>query len=430
MQHQYWITKQTLSRKFGRKEDECIVLSDAQLDSKLELFRNIQTSCTLMQKVIDKYQESICYLSQEMNTMGRFLKEKCDEDKSQCNDAMIAIGKFLIFCAQQQLSLHEPLIRFHQELKTFRRRAIGDTYQKVVSMEKARTDYRASLSWLKNVSPQLDPDTTKQLEKFKKVQDKVRRNKVSFDQLAHDCSQKVDLLAAARCNMLNHILTFYQTKFISYSKKSAKTYSIITEVSKNQTQDTKEQTYFKKLEISESSNNESIEEESKNQQSSLQEHQTLLIDGIPPNESIDPSKNEISQVQNILDAITDQSEKSRVESTASIFDIDSKSWDNCLNLSSEMSSGGQEDMSSPNKTIEWNTSDFDNFLPPALLKKSLKDVTSHESSNKKVRRGKTEAQSEQSSNTSWMDLFKDLDPLSNNMTAKNHKATDQESSSV
>jgi hypothetical protein len=60
MQHQFWITKQTLSRKLGRKEDECIVSSDAQLDAKLELFRNIQMSCTLIQRIIDKYQESIC----------------------------------------------------------------------------------------------------------------------------------------------------------------------------------------------------------------------------------------------------------------------------------------------------------------------------------------------------------------------------------
>lgn len=60
MQHQYWVTKQTLSRKLGKKEDECIVSSDAELDAKLALFRSIQESCAFLQRVIDKYQERLC----------------------------------------------------------------------------------------------------------------------------------------------------------------------------------------------------------------------------------------------------------------------------------------------------------------------------------------------------------------------------------
>lgn len=51
MQHQYWVTKQTLSRKLGKKEDECIVASDAELDAKLELFRSIQESCSTITHV-------------------------------------------------------------------------------------------------------------------------------------------------------------------------------------------------------------------------------------------------------------------------------------------------------------------------------------------------------------------------------------------
>lgn len=60
MQHQFWVTRQTLSRKLGKKEDECIVASDAELDAKLELFRSIQESCSYLQRVIDRYQERLC----------------------------------------------------------------------------------------------------------------------------------------------------------------------------------------------------------------------------------------------------------------------------------------------------------------------------------------------------------------------------------
>jgi hypothetical protein len=37
MQLQYWETKQTFLRKLKRKEDDCVVASDAELDAKLEV---------------------------------------------------------------------------------------------------------------------------------------------------------------------------------------------------------------------------------------------------------------------------------------------------------------------------------------------------------------------------------------------------------
>ena len=36
-------------------------------------------------------------------------------------------------------------------------------------MEKTRTEYRGALMWMKNISTELDPDTYKQLDKFRKV---------------------------------------------------------------------------------------------------------------------------------------------------------------------------------------------------------------------------------------------------------------------
>jgi hypothetical protein len=67
-----------------------------------------------------------------------------------------------------------------QEVDTFRHRAIEDTLQNVNGMEKVRTEYRASLSWMKNVSQELDPDTYKQLERFRKVNYKVMNEDWSF----------------------------------------------------------------------------------------------------------------------------------------------------------------------------------------------------------------------------------------------------------
>lgn len=69
------------------------------------------------------------------------------------------------------MALCAPLHRLHQEVETFRRRAIADTFLTVSRMETARTEYRGALLWMKDVSQELDPDTYKQLEKFRKVED-------------------------------------------------------------------------------------------------------------------------------------------------------------------------------------------------------------------------------------------------------------------
>lgn len=59
MQRKYWITKQTVFRKLGKKEDECIVSSDAELDAKLELFSSIQQTTSTLLKVINRYQNNL-----------------------------------------------------------------------------------------------------------------------------------------------------------------------------------------------------------------------------------------------------------------------------------------------------------------------------------------------------------------------------------
>lgn len=54
-------------------------------------------------------------------------------------------------------------------METFRYRAISDTWLTVNQMEQSRTEYRGALLWMKDVSQELDPDTQKQMEKFRKV---------------------------------------------------------------------------------------------------------------------------------------------------------------------------------------------------------------------------------------------------------------------
>ncbi|KAF5399708.1 Islet cell autoantigen 1 [Paragonimus heterotremus] len=126
-------------------------------------------------------------------------------------------------CAFLRLLLRSPLDRVLQEVKTFRQRAISDTLGTLKSMEDTRTEYRGALLWMKHVSEELDPDTYKQLEKFRRVQAQVRKSKTAFDRLKIDSMQKIDLLSASRCNMLSHVLVGYQNSLLTFLEKSSRT---------------------------------------------------------------------------------------------------------------------------------------------------------------------------------------------------------------
>ncbi|XP_051283938.1 islet cell autoantigen 1-like isoform X2 [Dicentrarchus labrax] len=229
MQKKFWKTKQVLIKATGKKEDEYVVASDADLDAKLEFFRSVQSTCTELLKVIEKYQHRITRLSQEENELGLFLRFQAEHDRTKAGNMMDATSKALCTSAKQRMALCPPLHRLHQEVETFRRRAIADTLLTVSRMEKARTEYRGALLWMKDVSQELDPDTYKQLEKFRKVQAQVRGTKGQFEKLKNDVCQKVDMLGASRCNMLSHSLCTYQTTLLQFWEKTAHAMSGIHE---------------------------------------------------------------------------------------------------------------------------------------------------------------------------------------------------------
>lgn len=168
-------------------------------------------------------------MAHEENLVGRFLKECGKIDKTRAGKVMTASGKTLCYTAQQRIQLRNPLVRLYQEVETFQYRAIADTMLTVERMEKARVAYRAALLWMKDLSQQLNPDTYKQLEKFRKVQAQVRRTKARFDKLKIDTQQKIDMLCASRCNMFSHALVLYQNNLANFFEKTAKTMNLIAE---------------------------------------------------------------------------------------------------------------------------------------------------------------------------------------------------------
>lgn len=191
MQH-FWVTKKTVQRKLGTKEDEYIISSDAELDAKIEIFKSIAETSSELSKIIEQYQERLCILSQEESLFGRFLKEAGKRSKTT-SQSITNTGKSVSYCGQQRMCIRVPLLRLQHEVDIFRNRAIIDTQSTISNMEKERTEYRAALEWMKSASAELDPDTGRGVDKFRTAQAHVRAAKQNFDTLSMDSIQKVKI---------------------------------------------------------------------------------------------------------------------------------------------------------------------------------------------------------------------------------------------
>jgi predicted glycosyltransferase involved in capsule biosynthesis len=57
----------------------------------------------------------------------------------------------------------------------------------------------------------------------------VRKTKQRFDKLKLDSMQKIDLLAASRCNMYSHVLANYQSTLLNFWEKTSSTLGAVAE---------------------------------------------------------------------------------------------------------------------------------------------------------------------------------------------------------
>lgn len=388
MQHQYWITKKSVQRKLGGKEDECIISSDAELDAKLELFRSISESCVHLQRIIDLYQERLCYLAQEENALGRYLKE-CgkNEKNASAGQLMAAAGKALAYTGHQRLTIRPPLLRLHHEVETFRGRAVSDTRGTVAEMEKIRTEYRAALSWMKSVSTELDPDTGYGLDRFRKAQSYVKSSKLRFDRLMLACLQKVDLLAAARCNMFSHALISYQNAISMFSSKASDTLVICSSKLKNVEP-------FEFSIVSELATPQDKEEKDKNTFFNADYTDQIKQEGVREEET---NQTEATEVSNLLG---EDFTPSLPESKAATL-VEDKILSNLALL--EMNISSEADLLGdfmPSRLMQEENFDFN-------LTNKFDSVPNTNIPSKLKGNEKTEAQ------VSWLSLFKELDPLAN-----------------
>uniref|UniRef100_A0A915Q069 AH domain-containing protein n=1 Tax=Setaria digitata TaxID=48799 RepID=A0A915Q069_9BILA len=227
MRQQYWTAKQLIRKKLGKKEDEHLLASDAEFDTKIALFRFVQETSQQILCCIDDYQHYLNELVQSEFELSKMLKEDGEIETSAAGRVMVAVARVMALSAHHRLQMRNPLLRLFGELHVFAERAIMDCADTVEAAEKARIEYRGSLLWMKKTSKELDPDAENILEKFRTAQSVVRRNKEKLDSLKLDTLQKVDLLVASRYNLFSQLLESYQKLLYNYYEQTTLAYEKI-----------------------------------------------------------------------------------------------------------------------------------------------------------------------------------------------------------
>lgn len=189
-----------------------------------QIFRSIDRTSGKLTSILEDYQNCLFGLANEENSLGILLREFSKHDRTKAGEIMSMAGRSLVSSSHQRIQLYMPLMRIFQEMETFHSRAINDTSNTVTKLENKRSQYRASLLWMKDVSEKLNPDVYKQLDEFRRVQNQVRSDKEAFDEIKMDIFQKIDLLMASRSNLLNQILGPYQEKLLQTFEKNAETF--------------------------------------------------------------------------------------------------------------------------------------------------------------------------------------------------------------
>ncbi|CAG0903661.1 unnamed protein product [Cyprideis torosa] len=221
MRQHYWQAKEAVKRKIkgSKTEDDEFTGSDRELAAKLELFKSIQITSSHLFRFTKAYMDKLHNFQSLQNDLGEYLKTAGARDRTHAGKIFICVGKSMLYSSELLGAVVKPLSRLQSEIEVFRRRAVLDTQRTVDGIEKNRREYRAVLMWMKDASGELDPESYRQMENFRRIQSQVKKSKAKFDKSRRDTIEKVDILAASRCNMFGGPLQAYTDALIGYWEK-------------------------------------------------------------------------------------------------------------------------------------------------------------------------------------------------------------------
>lgn len=220
MRQVYWEAKQSFNKSLGQRDDCCIVSSDSELDIRLELLQTADNYFNALMRVLLDYRDALEDLVNTQDNFGIALIKYGLMNSTAAGKIMCLSGQSISKAAQKQSQLKTTLMNLFYEVETFQFKATSDALQTVAKMEKTRRSYRSGLMWLKKESVDLDPDVTKKMRNFRRVQEHIKNLKVRFDGVKLECMQKIDLFLLSRSNLFSQTLVPYIKMFKKVSKRS------------------------------------------------------------------------------------------------------------------------------------------------------------------------------------------------------------------
>ncbi|KAG8198068.1 hypothetical protein JTE90_020900 [Oedothorax gibbosus] len=222
LQQAYWEAKRNLKSSLGTHDDECWISTDFDLDSKIQLMEEADNSYNDIMKTLLLYKRTLCTIMTAEENLGSALVEYGIGDSTQAGKLLMFSGRAISQSANQRHRLKSNIVELYHEVRTFHFNATVDVLKTVSKMENVRKSYRSGLMWMKNESQNLDPDVTKKMKKFRKVQEHIKNLKIRFDASKLETMQKIDLYLLSRCNLFSKSLVPYREIFCKMSMDYSK----------------------------------------------------------------------------------------------------------------------------------------------------------------------------------------------------------------
>ncbi|XP_065916821.1 islet cell autoantigen 1-like protein isoform X2 [Dysidea avara] len=213
----FWKTKQKIVEKLGREQDHFVVRGDSEIDAYIESAKRLQKSCEQLINILQKHISSLQEISHVEEQMGHFLLASSNTEYTSSSGAMEKTGKLMCSMSTKRIQIVPSLHQLQHDLGVFLVSAVKDLSKSIEHLEKARSEYRAAMLWLRNASTKLDdPDASKQLNKFREAQTQVKQTKEHYEKLKDDVTEKISMLNASRCSLLSRSLPHYQEATLTF----------------------------------------------------------------------------------------------------------------------------------------------------------------------------------------------------------------------
>ncbi|CAD5206525.1 unnamed protein product [Bursaphelenchus okinawaensis] len=229
MKQHFWTAKQLLRSKLGKKEDDNLTASDADFDSKLASFYAIKDSTRGLMASLEDLHHFFSSLQESNKHMGVLLIKQSRYQKSHVAKAMEAVGQSQSYAYKYSGNALTTLIKMYRDLDVFFDRAVNDCSITVEAAERARTEYRGSLLWMKKCSEELDPESEQLMDQYRTTQTICRQNKEKFDQLKEDTYHKTDVLSECRTRLVLETTHKYLQDIGDYMQEMSRTYAQVLE---------------------------------------------------------------------------------------------------------------------------------------------------------------------------------------------------------